>query len=118
MKIALKSFADVGIEAKERIVMRVDSDHDIGKYVLLCTAKGSEGKPTWGKKEAYWFPDKPLKAGDQVVLYSKAGTRSEKKLDDGSTVHFFYWGLSGTRWGDGKNMAVLVQGEDWHSKAP
>jgi hypothetical protein len=39
---------------------------------------------------------KAVEAGDLVVLYSKPGTQSQKKLNNGTAVHFFYWGVGGT----------------------
>lgn len=118
MNVNIKSFPDAGDAAKERIVLNVTTDGDIGKYLLFCTTKLGDGSPTAGRKQMYWFPDKPIKAGDLVVLYTKKGTRSEKKQDSGATVHFFYWGLEGSLWGDGKNVAVLMHSAEWSTAAP
>ncbi|TDY16939.1 hypothetical protein B0G81_8084 [Paraburkholderia sp. BL6665CI2N2] len=118
MKAQIKSFADPGVLPKERVVISVTADHDIGKYLLLCSGKSKDGGPMAGKKDAFWFPDKPIKVGDRVVLYTKKGVRSEKKLDDGTTVHFFYWGLDAPLWNDDKNIAVLVQSAEWVSALP
>ena len=118
MKVQIQSFADAGIAEKERVVISATGDHDIGKYLLFFSKKGAESNATSGRKTMYWFPDKPIKAGDLVVLYSKKGRRSEKKLDNGSTVHFFYWGLEAPIWGDDSKVAVLMQSMEWNTATP
>lgn len=118
MKVQIQSFADAGVADKERIVINTTSDHDIGKYLLFYSNKTAESNPTSGRKTMYWFPDKPIKAGDLVVLYSKKGRRSEKKLNNGSTIHFFYWGLEAPIWGDDSKIAVLMQSTEWNTATP
>jgi hypothetical protein len=67
-------------------------------------------------KRLYWFPDKPVKKGDVVVLYSKKGAQSEKLNDDKSTSHFFYWGLSEPSWlEENKAAAVVAHLDDWET---
>ena len=118
MKVQIQSFKDVGVPDKERVVMKVATDHDIGKYLLFHSNKSAESNATSGRKIMYWFPDKPIKAGDLVVLYSKKGKRSEKKLDSGGTVHFFYWGLEDPVWGDDSKVAVLMLSAEWNTATP
>ncbi|KWA42180.1 hypothetical protein WL27_01875 [Burkholderia multivorans] len=118
MKVEIRSFADAGVAEKERVVLKVAADGDIGKYLLLYSSKTKDSAPTGGRKLAYWFPDKAIKSGDLVVLYTKKGTKSEKALDNGTTVHFFYWGLDAPIWGDDKNVAVLMYSNEWTSSEP
>jgi hypothetical protein len=61
---------------------------------------------------AYWFTDKKIGRGDFVVLYSKKGVRKEKKNADGTTSHFFYWGLSNPLWVSGY-VLTLVDTPSW-----
>jgi len=118
MKIEISSFADAGDYQRERIVIRVQSDVDIGEYAVFCSAVSSEGNPTAGRKQAYWFPDGIVKSGDLVVLYTKRGTTSRKELKPGRTAHFYYWGQEMALWGGAGNAAVVLQIEDWNSKMP
>jgi hypothetical protein len=62
---------------------------------------------------AYWFMDQEMKAGDLAVLYTKAGRRSEKTSENGSTSYFFYWGLNSPIWTRSMHRAVLVNTATW-----
>lgn len=117
MRLEIRSFADAGNLEKERLILRVSSDTDIGEYAVLRSGTGSSGSPTSGRKMAYWFPDVNVNAGDIVVLYSKKGTRSEKPLTEGRTAHFFYWGSSTPLWVPGRCAVVLLV-SDWEYKLP
>ncbi len=59
------------------------------------------------------FPMASLNAGDLVVLYTKRGKSSVKKLNSGNTAHFYYWGEANALWGGVGNCAVLLAVEDW-----
>jgi hypothetical protein len=117
MKLQIRSFADVGIQDKERLIVGVLSDLDIGGFAVFCSHLSSTGSPTSGRKSAYWFPDRGVKQGDLVVLYTKKGKTSTKELESGHTAHFFYWGLGESIWTE-QNSAVLLEIKDWIHKAP
>lgn len=113
MKLKISSFADVGQPEKERLIIRAESDADVGEYLVMATSISTDGNATAGFKLAYWFPDKEVKAGDLVVLYSKSGKQSEKQLTSGVTAHFFYWGLQKLPvWSSAKG-AVLLLAAEW-----
>lgn len=116
MNVKIRSIADQGIPEKERLVLSVLADTDIGDYLVLRT-KAINGQPTSRTKDVYWFPDEVVKGGDLVVLYTKFGIRSTKVLPDGSKAHFFYWGKDGSLWEPGLDMAVLIYADDWTSLA-
>lgn len=119
MKVAVSSFADMGNLAKERLVLKVLADTDIGRYAVfssdIYSKPGKSGNPipTSGRKRAYWFDDLPVKAGDLVVLYTKGGLTSKKVLDSGNTAHFFYWGLTAPIWEAAKTGVVVLSVDDW-----
>ena len=112
MKIEIKSIADKGDPNKERLVLRVLQDVNIGYFLVLCTGF-SEGQVNTGVNETFWFPDKEVQAGDLVVLYSKSGATNEKTLEGGSKAHFFYWGLSGPLWNAANRGVVVVHAPEW-----
>ncbi len=113
MKLAISSFADPGNYEKERLVIKVLSDVDIGAYAVFISAVSEDGKATAGRKTAYWFPDTAAKSGDLVVLYTKAGQDSKKDLQDGRTAHFYYWGLKASVWEAGSRTAVVLRVAEW-----
>lgn len=119
MELRISSFADAGDLARERIVIRANESVDIGAYVILRSQRNDEDSPTSGTKSAYWLPDITIDAGDSVVLYTKKGKSSKKKLESGHTAHFYYWGYEQAFWGkDKKNIAVLLKTETWAAKLP
>jgi len=117
MNLEIRSFADAGNLEKERLVLRVLSDTDLGQYAVLRSRIGSSRGPTSGRKRAYWFPDGDIKSGDLVVLYTKMGIRGEKPLTGGGTAHFFYWGSETPLW-TGEHCAVLLSVSDWEYSIP
>lgn len=119
MQLEIKSFADAGDLARERIVLRALTDIDIGNYVILRSKTDSSGNPLSGLKTAYWLPDIQISKGDLVVLYTKTGKASKKTLESGRTAHFYYWHQTHALWdADKKNTAVVMLCESWAAKSP
>lgn len=112
MNLKIKSIAEKGDFQKERLVIRVLNDTDVGDYVLLRTGL-SDGEVTTGVHNTFWFPFKNVKAGDLVVLYSKRGSQNEKELDGGRKAHFFYWGRTEALWGTHDKGVVLLYAPTW-----
>ena len=103
---------------RERIVLRALTDTDIGDYLVLRTRTRSDGVRAGRVQESYWFRDKRVHAGDLIVLYTKNGAAREKRNDDESITHFFYWGLSEPFWSTSNSAAVLVRLREWEAYFP
>jgi len=116
MNLEISSFADAGNLQKERLVIKALHDVDIGEYAVFCSRTSAHFLPTTGSKQAYWFPDRSVKAGDLVILYTKAGKTSTKALSQGRTAHFFYWGQESALWGSPRT-AVVLEISDWIYKS-
>ena len=114
MNITFKSIADSGVPAKERLILNVLSDTDVGKFAVF-RATTQDDMVTTGVKTVFWFPDKKVKAGDLVILYTKKGTQNEKLLQDGTRAHFFYWNSSSAIWDDKSMAAVILSVSEWTS---
>jgi hypothetical protein len=56
-----------------------------------------------------------VKSGDLIVLYTKRGVSKERVNKDGSTSHFYYWGLADPVWGLEDFVAVVVHIDQWQS---
>lgn len=117
--LKLKSIEGIGILDKERLVMQVEAktndtnELNLGRYAIFACKFGDNGLPYSGKFLAgYWFNTKALAPGDYIILYTKYGLRAEKKLTNGNTSHFFYWGLGETLW-EGEYRPLLVQTGRW-----
>ena len=114
MNIKFSSIADSGVPADERLILKVLLDTDIGQFVVF-RAKARNGSVTTGVETVFWFPDKAVKAGDLVVLYTKKGVTSEKILKNGNRAHFFHWGISSAIWDDKTMAAVILHVSEWKS---
>lgn len=116
MNVKIKAIRDSGSANEERLVLQVLRDDDIGYYVVFDTTFTKDGSVSNKVRHTYWFPDKRVRSGDIVVLYTKPGIRSEKENRDGSNSHFFYWGLDKAIWNKEGDCAVLLQVGDWSAK--
>lgn len=117
MKVEIQNVADKGNFAKERLVLKVRADTDIGDYLLLQTGF-NDGGVTIATYETFWFPYKKVSAGDLVVLYTKLGKENEKEIKTGRFAHFFYWGLGSAIWTEKDRAPVLLHVSEWVSKSP
>lgn len=119
MNLQISSIADKGVAEKERLVLRVLVDSDLGDYVMLQTGFNEKtGDVTVHVYHAFWFPFKKLAAGDLVALYTKDGNNSEKQIAGGKIAHFFYWGLTGAIWASQSKAPVLLHAPEWVCKKP
>lgn len=117
MNIKVSSIADRGVSAKERLVLKVIRDCDIGEFAIFKAA-ARDRIVTSDVRNVFWFPDKRVVAGDLVVLYTKAGTPSDKALQDGRTAYFFYLAAGGTIWNEDDAAAVVLHVSEWISFFP
>ncbi len=117
MKLQIKRIADAKIINDERFVLKASGNTDVGNYLVLCSGL-LDGEISNKLQNSYWFPDTRIERGDNVVLYTKAGRDRKKSLPDGSTSHFFYWGLDKPIWNLEKNAPVLIHVESWISHVP
>jgi hypothetical protein len=117
MKIEIQSIADKGAIEKERLVLKVRADTDIGDHLVIQTGF-NDGEVTIGTYQTYWFPYKSVSVGDLVVLYTKSGKENTKELKSGRAAHFFYWGLDSSIWGRKDRAPVVLHAPEWVSKSP
>lgn len=115
MKVEISSVADAGDYPNERLVLKVLTDLDIGKYAVFSSKTAPDGKASSGNNLAYWFPDGAVSAGDLIIIYTKPGAASIKKLADATTARFYYWGVSHPIW-DGSRMPVVLEVADWTTR--
>ncbi|EJL70720.1 hypothetical protein [Chryseobacterium populi] len=111
MKVKISKIIDHGHD-DERIVLNVLEDTDIGEFLILDTTYNS-GEVSNKVRHPYWFPDKKVKKRDLVILYTKKGTSSIIKNENGATSHFFYWGLNSNVWNNDGDCALLLHVDDW-----
>jgi hypothetical protein len=113
MRIKVRGIREPGVPEKERLVLEVLQDDDVGHYAVFSTRLIEPDAVSFRVRRAFWFPDQRVRPGDLVVLYTKRGRRREKKNKDESTSYFFYWNQDAPLWGESDMTAVLVSIEEW-----
>lgn len=113
MNITIQGVRDAGNLEQERVVLKVSASTDAGKYVLVAGNTANDGMVSATVRRSYWLPDKPVKANDLIVLYSKDGKTNEKQNKNGTTSHFFYWGLKSSAWESNDAAAILMRIAEW-----
>ena len=117
MRLQIQFVADKGNIKRERLVLRVLRDADIGDFILMRT-RFEGNQVTTEVVNTLWFPYSEVKTDDIVVVYSKSGRDRQKTIEDDRTAHFFYWGQNSPLWADESVAPVLLYAPEWVSKAP
>lgn len=116
MTIEIKYVKDAGNLSKERVILKVNENDDIGRYILFDTTYYDDGSVSNEIRHSIWFPDKTIHAGDLVIAYTKNGKNSQKENKDGTISHFFYLGLGKTIWNKDGDAVVLIEAKTWQVK--
>ena len=115
MDLSIRAIRDAGSKELERIVLRVREDCNVGDFLIMDTTY--DGDRISNKlRHTYWFPDKDVRKGDLVILYTKEGKISEKVNLSGNISHFFYWNLKETVWNMDEDCAVLFSISEYETK--
>jgi hypothetical protein len=118
MKLTVTKISDPGVLEKERVVMKATADEQVGAYLIFKTKELGDNMVSNKPTKTFWFPDKEVKAGDYVVLYTKPGQDKSTQNEGGGSSHFFYWNLKEPLWPDKNYSAVLMHADKWVNKMP
>lgn len=117
MSLIFRNIVSPGNLKDERITFHVNSDCDVGDYIL-ARAIDHAGSPSTELSNTLWFPYNPVKKGDLIVVYTKSGTQSSKPLkSEKNEAHFFFLGLKSTIWDDHSYGALLLLAPKWEFKS-
>lgn len=116
MNIKIQQIADSKILDKERIIFEVLENDFLGAYLVLKSKQIGEKTVSNKTEGTYWFPDKNVSKGDLVVLYTKSGVNTERKNNDGTTTHFFYWFIDEAIWNSPEDTVILIATQEWNYK--
>lgn len=118
MNVNISRIIDRGNIDNERIVIKILSATDIGRFAVFRTGKNNNSTVITNKVyNTYWFPDGPVQTGDLIVLYTKSGVASSTRNTNGTTTRFYYWGLLSAIWSSNvTHGTVLVSIPEWQVK--
>jgi len=116
MKLQVVQILDRGLPNKERLYLHALQDTILSNYIVLSSRH--VGFPSTGVMNggmaAFWFPTKPVQAGDQIVLQTGSGNpTTQNQL--GTSIHYFFWNLPATIWNDPASCAVVIETTEWAS---
>jgi hypothetical protein len=114
MRLKIRGLREPGVLSTERLVLEAVQHGDVGSYAIFCSHLLSNGELSSRVERTFWFPDKRVNAGDLVVLYTKKGTQHDRRNEDNTVTHFFYWNLDAPLW-NGDVVPVVANLRDWEA---
>jgi len=113
--LKISGIRDAGSLEKERLVMVAKTATELAEIVMIeVGAKPDESVNAFSVKGGYWFPTQTVKAGDLVILYTKAGRAKRKENLTGTISHFYYRGLDKAVWGQA-GFVSLGRVSEWEN---
>jgi hypothetical protein len=113
MKISWIGIFDRGVLANERIHFRALYDLDIVNYAVYDTTRIDKTSVFSSQKSCWWFSSKKIKAGENVVLYTRAGIATTETRQDGAIYHFLFRGLIQPLYVKPEACAVMFEINFW-----
>lgn len=113
MDIQFYIVKDSGDPEKERVILRVQKNTDLGSYLIATSTENTDNKTISSElSNVLWLPDQKLQSGDLVVIYTKKGKEGKVVNKDGSTSYFYYWGLSKPI-GENRRSTIVLFDSEW-----
>ena len=99
-------------EENELLSMEVTGNGNL-KGRMLVDQTFNSGEPSNKLRHVFVFPDKEVKKGDFIRLYTGKGENRTETNNNGDTVHCFYWGFESSRgvWNKDGDKAFLLNYE-------
>lgn len=101
---------------KEVVWMHVKDNCDAGRYTLADSTFNNDGTASNKIRHTFWLPDKEVKKGDYIKVFTKSGKYHSYENGDKTTTHVFYWCLGNAVWNNDKDCAILFEHKSWQFK--
>src|SRR5438128_123403 len=115
MNLVWITITDKG-KAEERLHFRAATDIDLSYYAVFDSHYVTDTGVSAYQHSCYWFGPKKIKAGENVVLYTRAGTASTENRIDGSTYHFLFRGLTNPLYTNPNSAPILFELNTWSAR--
>lgn len=109
MKLKIAGVFNHGDLDKEHVALNVLEDCNLSAYVLMDTTYDKDGKVSNKHRHVKWLPSVEVKKGNRVSVWTKKGTDTSLKADDGTVWHRVYWNMNTSVWNSDGDVAVLLQ---------
>lgn len=115
MKFKINGLREPGNLEKERVVIEILEDGNVGTLIVASTKQQDEGSVSSGIKNSYWIPDQDVQKGDLIIIYTKAGKKNNRVNPSNSTSYFFYIGLETPLYNENDETVVVFDISYWKS---
>ena len=116
MKLKLLKIIERGVLKDERVHLLAEVDLNLTFYLIFSTYRIGDGVSRMPER-VYWFPEHEVKAGDHVILYTRAGTDSTNRRNDGATNHFFFQDLDSALYTKSSACVLALEVNTWMTSA-
>ena len=113
MKLSIRNIKFKNTQ-NERVVLFANEDCEIGLYFLLLTRRSGTDEITNEIEFPFWLPNRKVKKGDLVIIYTKEGNKGYKSNEDGSNSYFYYRGIPKPILNDDR-IILLVEASAWET---
>ncbi|MCY1642118.1 hypothetical protein [Methylorubrum sp. SL192] len=110
MDLSILKLQDNGNPSLEVLILSVDIDTNLNGYAV-CDNTYISGTTNLSneRRNFFWFPNKGVKAGELVALWTRPGKYCNVTNKAGKVVHYFHWGLSNGVWNNTGDLAILIE---------
>ncbi len=98
----------------ERLILKVNQDDNLANNAIVDSQSTIFGRVPKKNRHVFWFPNREVKAGDSIILYTKRGKVVAPVK--GEQRHLFYWNLDDGIWTSKNDSAILIRMHDWALK--
>ncbi|MEX3022537.1 hypothetical protein AB4K05_23450 [Kluyvera sp. STS39-E] len=113
MKFKIGGLKEPGNLDKERVVIQILEDGNVGKLMVATTTQQAEDRVSSKINNPYWIPDQDVVKGDLIIIYTKDGKKNSRKNEDGSSSYFFYIGMEQPLYTESNETAVVFDISNW-----
>lgn len=113
MKFNLQGLKNPGDVEKERVVIEILEDGNVGQLLVASTIQADDNSVSPRISNPYWIPDQDVKKGDLVIVYTKSGQKSNRKNETDSYSYFFYIGMDSSIYDESNKTTVVFDISNW-----
>ena len=113
MKFTIDGLKEPGNLEKERVVIEILEDGNIGTLLVASTTQQAEDRVSSQINNPYWIPDQDVKKGDLIIIYTKSGQKNNRKNHSGSSSYFFYIGMEQPLYSENNKTVVVFDVSEW-----
>lgn len=94
----------------EYVVLKATADTNLHRYAVVDATFNPDDSMSNEHRHVYFFPARPLKKGDYIVLSSGTGSNGTKgTFKEGTSYHEYFWQSGNCIWNDSGDYASVIE---------